>query len=85
MLQAGANTEFDDKMLSNHTMGQKFHRLGHPGNTGDGVRQKDPHGSGSRCRPLAAHECSFLPIGTRCSGLEDSSADQHACSISHLC
>ena len=30
--------EWDDVLLQNHTMGQNFHRLGHPGNTGDGVR-----------------------------------------------
>lgn len=27
---ATGSYEFDDNMLSNHTMGQKFHRLGHP-------------------------------------------------------
>lgn len=32
LLQAATNSI--DKMLSNYTMGQKFHRLGHPGNTG---------------------------------------------------
>lgn len=32
-------------MLSNHTMGQKFHRLGHPGNTGDGVRMAQAAGA----------------------------------------
>ena len=37
--------EFDDKMLSNHTMGQKFHRLGHPGNTGGGVRMAQAAGA----------------------------------------
>ena len=37
--------EFDDNMLSNHTMGQKFHRLGHPGNTGDGVRMAQAAGA----------------------------------------
>lgn len=37
--------EFDDKMLPNHTMGQKFHRLGHPGNTGDGVRMAQAAGA----------------------------------------
>ena len=37
--------EFDDKMLANHTMGQKFHRLGHPGNTGDGVRMAQAAGA----------------------------------------
>ena len=30
--------EWDDTMLSNHTMGKEFKRLGAPGNTGDGVR-----------------------------------------------
>ena len=37
--------EFDDAMLANHTMGQKFHRLGHPGNTGDGVRMAQAAGA----------------------------------------
>jgi len=37
--------EWDDKMLANHTMGQKFHRLGHPGNTGDGVRMAQAAGA----------------------------------------
>ena len=42
---ATGSYEFDDNMLSNHTMGQKFHRLGHPGNTGDGVRMAQAAGA----------------------------------------
>lgn len=37
--------EWDDKMLANHTMGTLFHRLGHPGNTGDGVRMAQAAGA----------------------------------------
>lgn len=37
--------EFDDVMLSNHTMGKDFHRLGHPGNTGDGIRMAQAVGA----------------------------------------
>ena len=37
--------EFDDAMLANHTMGKDFHRLGHPGNTGDGVRMAQAAGA----------------------------------------
>ena len=37
--------EWDDLMLSNHTMGKDFQRLGHPGNTGDGVRMAQAVGA----------------------------------------
>lgn len=38
--------EYDDELLQNHTMGQMFHRLGCPGNTGDGVRMAQAAGAG---------------------------------------
>ncbi|MGN1149848.1 MAG: FAD-binding protein [Sutterella sp.] len=37
--------EWDDVLLQNHTMGKEFHRLGAPGNTGDGVRMAQAAGA----------------------------------------
>lgn len=71
--------EFDDQMLSNHTMGHKFHRLGHPGNTGDGVRMAQA--AGADLWHMNALSC---PLGFSGSGAENSSADQYACSFSYL-
>ncbi len=37
--------EWDDVLLQNHTMGAQFHRLGAPGNTGDGIRMAQAAGA----------------------------------------
>ena len=62
---ATGSYEFDDNMLSNHTMGQKFHRLGHPGNTGDGVRM--PQAAGADLWHMNALSC---PLGLVVPGLK---------------
>ncbi len=59
--------EFDDAMLANHTMGQKFHRLGHPGNTGDGVRMAQA--AGADLWHMNALSC---PLGLEVPGLKTS-------------
>jgi succinate dehydrogenase/fumarate reductase flavoprotein subunit len=57
--------EFDDKMLANFTMGQKFHRLGNPGNTGDGVRMAQA--AGADLWHMNALSC---PLGIEVPGLK---------------
>jgi succinate dehydrogenase/fumarate reductase flavoprotein subunit len=56
--------EYDDNMLANHTLGQKFHRLGHPGNTGDGVRMAQA--AGADLWHMSALSC---PLGLVVPGL----------------
>ncbi len=57
--------EFDDEMLANHTMGKDFHRLGNPGNTGDGIRMAMAAGSG--LWHMSALSC---PLGLVVPGLK---------------
>lgn len=59
--------EFDDDMLANHTMGKAFHRLGHPGNTGDGVRMAQA--AGADLWHMNALSC---PLGLVVPGLKTS-------------
>lgn len=56
--------EYDDNMLANHTMGKAFHRLGHPGNTGDGVRMAQA--AGADLWHMNALSC---PLGIEVPGL----------------
>lgn len=57
--------EFDDVLLQNHTMGTKFHRLGHPGNTGDGIRMAQAVGA-----DLWHMNALSCPLGLEVPGLE---------------
>ena len=57
--------EWDDVLLQNHTMGTMFHRLGHPGNTGDGVRMAVA--AGADCWHMNALSC---PLGLEVPGLK---------------
>lgn len=59
--------EWDDAMLSNHTMGKEFHRLGHPGNTGDGIRMAQA--AGADLWHMNALSC---PLGLVVPGLKTS-------------
>lgn len=58
---------YNDKMLSNYTMGQKFHRVGHPGNTGDGVLMAQA--AGADLWHMNAMSC---PLGFVVPGLKTS-------------
>ncbi|MCF0254345.1 MAG: FAD-binding protein [Duodenibacillus sp.] len=57
--------EWDDVLLQNHTMGQCFHRLGHPGNTGDGIRMAVA--AGADLWHMNALSC---PLGLEVPGLK---------------
>lgn len=64
VILATGGFEFDDVLLQNHTMGQMFHRLGHPGNTGDGVRMAVA--AGADLWHMNALSC---PLGLKVPGL----------------
>ena len=57
--------EWDDELLQNHTMGQMFHRLGCPGNTGDGIRIAQAAGAG-----LWHMNALSCPLGMQVPGLK---------------
>ena len=59
--------EWDDVLLQNHTMGQMFHRLGAPGNTGDGIRMAQA--AGADLWHMNALSC---PLGLEVPGLKTS-------------
>ena len=59
--------EWDDVLLQNHTMGQMFHRLGAPGNTGDGIRMAQA--AGADLWHMNALSC---PLGLVVPGLKTS-------------
>ncbi|MDL2060169.1 FAD-binding protein [Mesosutterella sp. AGMB02718] len=65
VILATGGFEFDDVMLSNYTMGQKFHRLGSPGNTGDGIRMAQA--AGADLWHMNALSC---PLGVQVPGLK---------------